>query len=59
VVEEVSRELAAQYGEDPNTWLGEGNRIRFEPGFITETMRSTNRPTYQQVLEFAPTGGEG
>jgi acyl-homoserine lactone acylase PvdQ len=59
VVEEVSRELAAQYGEDPNTWLGEGNRIRFAPGFITETMRSTNRPTYQQVLEFAPTGGEG
>lgn len=56
VVDEVSQELAAERGDDPSTWLKEGARSGFAPGLISETFRATNRPTFQQVLEFAPTG---
>lgn len=54
VVDEVARELAAERGDDPSTWRKEGARSGFVPGLIPETFRSTNRPTFQQVLEFAP-----
>ena len=55
VVDEVSQQLAVERGDDPNTWLQEGARSGFTPGLIPEeTFRSTNRPTFQQVLEFAP-----
>lgn len=54
VVEEVARDLAAERGDDPDTWLQKSQRIGFEPGLISETFRATNRPTFQQVLEFAP-----
>ena len=54
VVEQVSQELAAERGEDPNTWLREGFRNGFSPGLIPDTFRFSNRPTFQQVLEFAP-----
>ena len=53
VVEEVSQALAAERGGDPSSWLREGYRISFTPGLISETFRATNRPTFQQVLEFA------
>jgi acyl-homoserine lactone acylase PvdQ len=44
--------LAAEYGsDDPATWIKEAARTRFAPGLITETIRATNRPTFQQVLE--------
>jgi hypothetical protein len=56
VVEEISQELAAERGDDPSTWLREGARLGFTPGLIPETFRATNRPTFQQVLEFAPPG---
>ena len=59
VVEEVSQALAAERGEDPSTWLREGARLGFAPGFISETFRATNRSTFQQVLEFAPTSEAG
>ena len=59
VVEEVSQALAAERGDDPSTWLREGARTGFAPGFVSETFRSTNRPTFQQVLEFAPTAEDG
>jgi hypothetical protein len=55
VVEDVSQELASEYGGDPDTWLREGHRLGFEPGLIPDTFRATNRPTFQQVIEFAPT----
>ena len=55
VVDEVAQELAAELGDDPSTWLKEGARTGFLPGLLGETFRSTNRPTFQQVLEFAPT----
>jgi hypothetical protein len=34
--------------------LPEGQRLTFTPGLIPDDFRATNRPTYQQVLEFAP-----
>jgi acyl-homoserine lactone acylase PvdQ len=44
--------LSAQ-GADPSAWRADatGERIRFS-GFIPDTMRWTNRPTFQQVLQF-------
>ncbi len=58
VVDTVSQELAEAYGGAPDTWLKEGARLSFVPGLIPETFRATNRPTYQQVLDFAPTAPE-
>lgn len=58
VVDEVTQELATERGNDPSTWLKEGARSGFVPELISETFRSTNRPTFQQVLEFAPTAGD-
>jgi acyl-homoserine lactone acylase PvdQ len=44
--------LAAQFGnQDPSTWLKDAARTSFVPGLIPNTMRATNRPTFQQVLE--------
>jgi acyl-homoserine lactone acylase PvdQ len=55
IVELVSLELAIEFGNnDPNTWLPEATTISFTPGLIPNTMRGTSRPTFQQVLEFAP-----
>ena len=46
-------ELAAIAGADPTAWRGEAARTRFAPGLLPDTIRATNRPTFQQVLEFA------
>jgi acyl-homoserine lactone acylase PvdQ len=45
--------LAAAQGPDPAAWRADatGERIRFS-GFIPNTMRWTNRPTFQQVVVF-------
>ncbi len=43
-----------ELGEDLSAWREEGRRTTFAPGLIPTDFRSTNRPTYQQVLEFAP-----
>jgi hypothetical protein len=53
VVDVIAQELAAKYGNDPGTWLKKGARTGFAPGLISNTFRATNRPTFQQVLEFA------
>jgi acyl-homoserine lactone acylase PvdQ len=53
-VDEVAAQYAAEYGDDVSTWRREGPLIGFQPGLIPEQFRATNRPTYQQVLEFAP-----
>ncbi|GAB5453241.1 MAG: penicillin acylase family protein [Halioglobus sp.] len=55
VVDDVAQALALERGNDPSTWLKEGARSGFVPGLIPDTFRATNRPTFQQVLEFAPT----
>ncbi|NQX88472.1 MAG: penicillin acylase family protein [Halioglobus sp.] len=55
VLDEVATDLASEYGnEDPASWLKPAQRVGFAPGLIPNTMRATNRPTFQQALEFAP-----
>ena len=54
VVDEISQKLAVERGPDPSTWLRTAGRSSFAPGLIPDTFRPTNRPTFQQVLEFAP-----
>lgn len=49
-------DVADDLGDDPNTWLREGRRTVFEPELIDNDFRSTNRPTYQQVLELVNGG---
>ena len=49
-------ELAASLGDDMSTWLREGQRTTFTPDLIPDDFRSTNRPAYQQVLEFVHGG---
>jgi acyl-homoserine lactone acylase PvdQ len=48
---QVADMLAARFGPDPATWRGPAGRTGFVPGLIPNTFRSTNRPTFQQVLE--------
>ncbi len=45
--------LAATLGPDPAQWRTTAARTSFAPGLISDTMRATNRPTFQQVLELA------
>jgi acyl-homoserine lactone acylase PvdQ len=47
--------LAAAQGDDPDAWRADARpeRITFIPGLLPDTMRWTNRPTFQQVIEFA------
>jgi len=44
--------LAAEYGDaDPARWLKNASRTGFVPGVLPDTFPTTNRPTFQQVLE--------
>jgi acyl-homoserine lactone acylase PvdQ len=43
--------LASAQGPDPVAWRGDASRTGFVPGVIPDTFRTTNRPTFQQVLE--------
>ncbi len=52
-VDTTVAEVAAERGDDPTAWLSEGLRLGFAPNLIPETFRATNRPTFQQVIEFA------
>ena len=54
VVDDVVNELAAAQGDDPTAWQIEGRRQTFTPGLIPDDFRATNRPTFQQLLEFVP-----
>ncbi len=51
VVDQVAASLAASLGADPGAWRTTAARAGFAPGLIPDTMRATNRPTFQQVLE--------
>ena len=53
-LEAAATELAAAQGPDPRQWRADATkeRIKFTPGLIPDTMRWTNRPTFQQVLRF-------
>ena len=53
-VHQAADGLATQFAQpDPTKWLKTAARTTFMPGLIPDTMRFTNRPTFQQVLEFA------
>ena len=54
----VADQLAATFKEpDPTHWIGSAPRTTFQPGVIPNNFRSTNRPTFQQVLEFQHPSG--
>lgn len=52
--EAAGAELQAAHGPDPAAWRADAikERIRFAPGILTDSMRWSNRPTFQQVLSF-------
>ena len=52
--EQAGAELAAAQGADPAAWRADATkeRIQFAPGILRDTMRWTNRPTFQQVMSF-------
>jgi acyl-homoserine lactone acylase PvdQ len=52
-LQQASAELAAAQGPDPAAWRTPAPRIGFVPGLIPNTMRFTNRSTFQQVIRFA------
>jgi acyl-homoserine lactone acylase PvdQ len=47
--------LQSQQGPNPAAWRADATaeRIRFVPGILPDTMRWTNRPTFQQVITFS------
>ena len=45
------QQLVAEQGTVPGDWRGDASRTGFVPGLIPDTIRSTNRPTFQQVIE--------
>jgi Penicillin amidase len=51
-VDKAAKDLSGRLGPDPTKWLTEASRAGFAPGLISNTMRFTNRPTFQQALEF-------
>ena len=59
VVQQVASQLASAQGADPSAWRSNARRTGFTPGLIPDTIRATNRPTFQQVIEFASPRGRG
>lgn len=56
-VHDTADTLATQQGQaDPSLWRKLAARTGFVPGLLSTTFPSTNRPTFQQVLEFDRNG---
>jgi acyl-homoserine lactone acylase PvdQ len=53
-IDAAGNDLAEQQGPDPAAWRADATpeRIRFTSGILPDTMRWTNRPTFQQVFSF-------
>jgi hypothetical protein len=52
-IHQAADDLATQLGEpDPSLWRKTAARTGFIPGILPDTFPTTNRPTFQQVLEF-------
>jgi acyl-homoserine lactone acylase PvdQ len=51
----AAAELEAKQGPAPSAWRADANaeRIRFTSGVLPDTMRWTNRPTFQQLMSFS------
>ena len=54
VIQSSADALAGSQGTDPNAWRADATaeRIEFRPGLIPQSMRWTNRSTFQQLVEF-------
>jgi acyl-homoserine lactone acylase PvdQ len=51
-VDAVAADLAADFGsDDPASWRGPASTTGFVPGLLPNRFPTTNRPTFQQVLE--------
>jgi Penicillin amidase len=55
VLQKVAQDLSAAQGPDPAAWRADATaeRITFKPGLLGQTMRWTNRPTFQQVGQYS------
>jgi acyl-homoserine lactone acylase PvdQ len=53
-LQQAAQSLAAAQGPDPNAWRADATaeRIVFKPGLLSQTMRWTNRPAFQQVGQY-------
>jgi hypothetical protein len=51
----AAAELESTQGPTPSAWRADATaeRIRFTSGVLQDTMRWTNRPTFQQVMSFS------
>ncbi|HEY8516916.1 MAG TPA: penicillin acylase family protein [Candidatus Binatia bacterium] len=49
---ETVEALAEEHGDDPSQWRGPASQTGFVPGLIPDRFPTTNRPTFQQVIEF-------
>jgi acyl-homoserine lactone acylase PvdQ len=54
-IDAAAAELEAKQGPAPSTWRADATleRIRFTSGILPDTMRWTNRPTFQQLMSFS------
>jgi hypothetical protein len=52
-IDAAGKELAARQGPDPSQWRADATSERIRFGFLPQTARWTNRPTFQQVISFA------
>jgi acyl-homoserine lactone acylase PvdQ len=53
-LDQAAAELEAAQGTNSGTWRADATleRIRFAPGILTQTMRGSNKPTFQQAITF-------
>ncbi len=54
-IDQAGNELESQQGSNPANWRSSATaeRIVFSPGFLPNTMRWTNRPTFQQAISYS------
>jgi acyl-homoserine lactone acylase PvdQ len=54
-IDAAAAELEAKQGPAPSSWRADATaeRIRFTSGVLPDTMRWTNRPTFQQLMTFS------
>jgi hypothetical protein len=54
-IDAAAAELESTQGSAPSTWRSDatGERIRFVSGVLPDTMRWSNRPTFQQLMSFS------
>lgn len=54
-IDQAGNDLQSAQGSDPTLWRSDatGERIHFAPGLLQETMRWTNRPTFQQAMSYS------